>query len=76
MCKPVEGYCQSAVSGPGAKTTEVEACMALVCVSTNDSRPLTGGTNLIWTVVNWFASGSEPYINGTHRNLAHGLVKA
>ena len=38
--------------GPGAKTTEVEAHVALVCVSTDDSRPLTGGTNLIWTVVN------------------------
>ena len=32
--------------GPGAKTTEVEARMALVCASTDDSRP-----NLIWMVV-------------------------
>ena len=38
--------------GPGVKTTEVEAHVALVCVSTDDSRPLTGGTNLIWMVVN------------------------
>ena len=38
--------------GPGAKTTEVESHVALVYVSTDDSRPLTGGTNLIWTVVN------------------------
>ena len=37
--------------GPGAKTTDVEAHVVLVCASTDDSRPLTGGTNLIWTVV-------------------------
>ena len=36
--------------GPGAKTTEVEARVALVCASTDDGRPFTGGTNLIWTV--------------------------
>ena len=34
---------------PKAKTTEVEA--HLFCASTDDGRPLTGGTNLIWTVV-------------------------
>ena len=42
---------------PGAKTTEVEAHghgnLILVCASTDDGRPLTGGTNLIWTVVDW-----------------------
>ena len=32
---------------PGAKTTEVEACMALVCASADNGRPLTGGTNLL-----------------------------
>ena len=37
--------------GPGAKTTEVEARVALVCASTNDGRQLKGGTNLVWTVV-------------------------
>ena len=37
---------------PGGKTTEVEARVALVCASTDDGRPLTGSTNLIWTVVN------------------------
>ena len=37
--------------GPGAKTTEVEARVALVYASTDDGRPLTGGTNLIRTVV-------------------------
>ena len=37
--------------GPGAKTTEVEARVALVCASTDDGRPL--GTNLIWTVVDY-----------------------
>ena len=32
--------------GPGAKTlTEVEACVALVCASTDDCRPLTVSTN-------------------------------
>ena len=59
---------------PGAKTTEVEARVALVCASTDDGRPLTGGTNLIRTVVDWVASGSGPCINGTvinARNLAH-----
>ena len=37
--------------GPRAKMTEIEARMALVCASTDNSRPLTGGTNLIWTVL-------------------------
>ena len=50
-----EGHWRAAVSvqhrGPGVKTTEVEAPMALVCASANNSRPLTDGTNLIWTVV-------------------------
>ena len=46
--------------GPGAKTTEVEARVALVCASTDDGRPLTGGTNLIWMVVEWVASCSGP----------------
>ena len=31
--------------------TEVKACVTLVCASTNDGRPLTGDTHLIWTVV-------------------------
>ena len=31
---------------PGVKTTEVQARVALVCASTNDSRPLTGGRNM------------------------------
>ena len=35
---------------PGAKTTEVEIRMALVCASTDDGRPLIGGTNLVSTV--------------------------
>ena len=42
------------------------AHVALVCASTNDGRPLTGGTNLIWTVVDWVTSGSGPCMNGTH----------
>ena len=53
--RPVDGYCQSAVSGTGAKMTEVEASVALVCASTDDGRPLTGCENLIWTVVDWVA---------------------
>ena len=54
------------------KTTEVEARVELVCVSTDDGRSLTGGTNLIGTVVDCVASGSGPCINGTinSRNLA------
>ena len=36
--------------GPGAKTTEIEARVTLVCASTDDGRPLTGGINLIWMV--------------------------
>ena len=51
--------------GPGAKTTEVEACVALVCASTDDSRLLIRGTNLIWTVVDWVTSGSGPCISQT-----------
>ena len=64
--KPASGRLLSE-SRPGAKTTEVEACVALVCASTDDGRSLTGGTNLIWTVVDWVASGSGPCINGTHK---------
>ena len=45
--------------GPGAKTTEVEARVALVCASTDDGRPLTDGTNLDWTVVDWVASSID-----------------
>ena len=37
--------------GPGVKTTEVEARVALVCASTDDGKPLTDGANLIWVVV-------------------------
>ena len=38
--------------GPGAKMTEVEVhvCVGLVCASTDDGRPLIGGTNLVSTV--------------------------
>ena len=39
--------------GPRPKTTEVEARMALVCASTDDGKPLTDGTNVIWTVVDY-----------------------
>ena len=53
--------------GPRPKTTEVEARMALVCASTDDGRPLTGGTNLIGKVVDCVASGSGPCIKGTHK---------
>ena len=53
--RPVEGYCQSAASGTGAKMTEVEARVALVCASTDDSRPLTDCENLLCTVVDWVA---------------------
>ena len=40
--------------GPRAMMTELEACLALVCASTNDDgRPVTGGTNLLSMVVDW-----------------------
>ena len=54
--------------------TEVEACVVLVCAYTDDGRPLTGDTKLIWTVVDWVTSGSGPCINSTHKHpryLAH-----
>ena len=47
--------------GPRAMMTELEAHL------TDDSRPLTGSTNLIRTVVDWVASGSRPCINGTQK---------
>ena len=47
--------------------TEFTARVALACASTDDKRPLTGGTNLIWTVVDWVASGGGPCINSTHK---------
>ena len=31
---------------PGVKMTKVQARVALVCASTDDSRPLTGSTNM------------------------------
>ena len=31
--------------------TEVKTRVGLVCASTDDGRPLTGGKNLVWTVV-------------------------
>ena len=34
--------------GPEAKTTEVEASMALICASADDGKPLTGGLNRWW----------------------------
>ena len=45
--------------GHGVKTTEVEACVALVCAFTNDGRPLTDVTNLKWMVFDWVASGQR-----------------
>ena len=54
-CEACKGHWRATVrvqrQGPRAKKTEVEARVVLVCVSTKDSRPLTGGTNLIWMVV-------------------------
>ena len=50
--------------------------MILVCASTDDGRLLTGGTKLIWTVVDWIASGRA--IHKRHhvinaRDLAHNF---
>ena len=53
---------------PRAKMTEVQAHVALVCVSTHDGRPLTGSTNLIcqqWLTVRSLQSGSGPCISKT-----------
>ena len=54
-CEACKGHWRATVrverQGPRVMRTEVEAHVALVCVSTKDSRPLTGGTNLIWMVV-------------------------
>ena len=42
-CKASGGrYCQVQYWGPEAKTTEVEARVALIYASTDDCRPLTG----------------------------------
>ena len=68
--------------GPGAKTTEVEVRVALVCASIDDGRSLIGGTNLVSThasgivmcpdyfCIVWaqdYASGSRQCINGAHK---------
>ena len=63
--RPVEGYCRVQYRGPEAKTIEVEACVALICASTDDSRSSQ-------VVVDWVASRVEfqvgrPCINGTHK---------
>ena len=59
--------------GPEAKTTEVEARMALICASTDDGRPLVGRLNLIRAVVDWVASDSGRMHNLRHSN-ARSLV--
>ena len=51
--------CQSAVSATRSKddwSWSMRGNLILVCASTDDSRPLTGSTNLIWIVVDWVAS--------------------
>ena len=64
--RPVEGYCRVQYRGPEAKTTEVEARVALICASTDDGR-------CSQAVVDWVVSrGSSfqvggPCINGTHK---------
>ena len=34
--------------GPETKTTEIEACMALICASADDGKSLTGLLNYIY----------------------------
>ena len=57
--------------------TEVEVRVTLLCVSTDNGRPLTGCKTLMWTVVevvDLVTAGSQPCINSPHkhpRNLAH-----
>ena len=59
-CEASEGHAQWRATvrvqrrGPGVKTIEVEARVALVCASTDDGRPPTGGTNLY----GWWLTGS------------------
>ena len=43
MRRPVKATVRVQCQGPGVKTTEVEAHMALVYTSTDDGRSLTGG---------------------------------
>ena len=50
--RPVEGYCQVQYQGPEAKTTEVEARMALIVLL-----PTTVGHSQ--AVVDWVASWVE-----------------
>ena len=65
--KAREGTVRVQRRGPGVKTIEVEAHVALDCASINDGRSLTGSTNLIWTMVDCVASGRRPYINSPHK---------
>ena len=57
---------------PGAKTTEVEARMALVCVSTKDNSRLTGDANSIWTVVD---GSSDRVVSGSGPCIYHKCQK-
>ena len=63
-CHWCEGWRRATVRAqrrePGAKMTEVEARVELVCASTDDGRSLRA-------VVDCVASGSGPCINGTHK---------
>ena len=51
--------------GPEAQTNEIEAHVALICASTDDGRPLTGG-GLLGRFTGR-VSGSGLCINGTHK---------
>ena len=53
--------------------TEVEAHIALVCASTNNGRPLTGGTNVYgrWLSGSLQVAGGSCISSINARNLAH-----
>ena len=63
--------CQSAASAIQSeddRSWSTHGNLILICASTDNSRPLTGGTK-IWTVVAWLPGSLQvgPCINGTHK---------
>ena len=59
----------SECSGPGVKTTEVEACMALVCACTDDGQAVQIQYNYYGRWLTGSLQVPGPCINA--RNLAH-----
>ena len=70
-----EGQC-AASSDPKRRQLKLKHAwqLVLVCASTDYGRPLTSGTKLIWTVVDWIGSGRATHKRHhvkSARNLAH-----